>query len=61
MEAVIDSELCTGCGLCDEICPEVFEVDDGIAEVTVVSVPPNQEDDCISAMEACPVAAISLE
>ncbi|GAH99283.1 unnamed protein product, partial [marine sediment metagenome] len=33
MKAVVDKDLCTGCGLCEDTCPEVFEVKDGIAIV----------------------------
>ena len=34
MKVWIDQDLCTGDGLCEEICPEVFELqDDGLAYV----------------------------
>ncbi len=33
MKAKVDAELCTGCGPCVDICPEVFELGDDIAEV----------------------------
>jgi len=26
MKAAVDKDLCTGCGLCEDTCPEVFEV-----------------------------------
>ena len=35
MKAVIDDEICTGCGLCAETCPEVFELSNDTATVTV--------------------------
>jgi ferredoxin len=28
MKAVVDKDLCTGCGLCEDTCPEVFEMKD---------------------------------
>ena len=32
MKAKIDRDGCIGCGMCTEICPEVFEMaDDGLA------------------------------
>ncbi len=63
MKAVIDEELCTACGTCPEICPEVFELpeDADVARVIVDVVPPQLEDECREAMEACPVDAISIE
>ena len=40
MRVWIDQDLCTGDGLCAEICPKVFEMhDDGLAYVKEVSWP----------------------
>ena len=62
MRATVDADACTGCGLCPDICPEVFELnDDGIAEVKVDSVPSEAADSAREAAESCPVEAISLE
>lgn len=46
-----------GCGTCQSICPEVFEIDDGKAKVI------KQKDVlCIKeAIESCPVDAIEKE
>lgn len=62
MKAVVDKELCTGCQLCTEICPDVFEMgDDDLAEAKVAPVPPDAEDDCREAAAQCPVEAIQIE
>ena len=60
MKALVDEAVCTGCGLCVDICPEVFDVND-IATVKVAVVPSDAEDDCRDATESCPVEAISIE
>jgi ferredoxin len=40
MRVWIDQDLCTGDGLCAEICPQVFEMhEDGLAYVKEVSWP----------------------
>ena len=61
MKAVVDQELCTGCGLCPEICPEVFELQAGTARAKVNLVPVGVVDLCREAMKACPVGAIAVE
>jgi ferredoxin len=62
MKAIVDSEACTGCGLCPQICPEVFEMDDkNIAIVKVAPVPSGLADKVKESVESCPVSAITIE
>ncbi len=62
MKFKIDEELCTGCGVCESVCDEVFEMqDDALAHVIKDPVPADLEDDAISAEETCPTEAISHE
>ncbi len=50
---------CIGCGLCNSICPEVFEMtDDGMAKALDVSVTGQVEALSLQAQEQCPVNAI---
>ena len=32
MKAKVDPDLCTGCALCEDVCPEVFEMVGELAE-----------------------------
>ncbi|HKK83225.1 MAG TPA: ferredoxin [Atribacterota bacterium] len=61
MKATVDADLCTGCGLCESTCPEVFELQDDVAVVKVDTVPKDAEESCKQAAEDCPVEAISCE
>jgi len=61
MKAIVDQDTCTGCGLCEQTCPQVFEMDGGTARTKVAVVPVEAETLCRDAMEGCPVEAISLE
>ena len=60
MKAIVDENLCIGCGICEAVCPDVFELVDGIAKVKTTPVPATAEDECREAAEGCPVEAISL-
>lgn len=61
MKVKVDENLCTGCGLCVDICPEVFEMGETVSVVKVDIVPPKLEDKVREAAENCPVDAISIE
>ncbi len=56
----VDEDLCIGCGVCVDTCPDVFELtDDGKAEV----IDGAEEDiDCAQdAADICPTGAIIIE
>lgn len=58
---VIDEEECIGCGTCQEICPDVFELDDEAQKAKVIMPEGGPEDLIEEAMESCPVSCISWE
>ena len=55
----VNKDLCIGCGACQAVCPEVFEIeDDGLAAVVVEEIPEDVNEDAIDAKEGCPTNAI---
>lgn len=76
MKVWIDQDLCTGDGLCEEICPDVFSLlDDGLAYVKdggkvlnapggadgVANVPAGMEDAVTESADECPGECIFIE
>ncbi|MCM8760172.1 MAG: ferredoxin [Candidatus Omnitrophica bacterium] len=61
MNVRIDDSLCTGCGLCVDTCPEVFEMPEAVSTVKSPVVPEELADKVKEAAESCPVEAIIIE
>ena len=57
----VDPDLCTGCELCVDTCPDVFEMGDDVATVKVETVPEDSADCAKQAAEDCPAEAITVE
>lgn len=61
MKAIV-TEDCISCGACVDICPEVFDMQDGEKAFPKINpVPEALERNAQEACEACPVDAIILE
>lgn len=62
MKAEINRDGCISCGLCESICPQVFQMaDDGLAEVIVEEVDTEYEASALEAQDSCPVSVITVE
>mgnify|MGYP000997821363 CR=1 FL=1 len=60
MKAIVDHDLCIGCGLCADICPEVFRMnDDNLAEA-YADITPETQEKAEQARDECPVEAITI-
>jgi ferredoxin len=62
LKVVIDRSSCCGYGICAEICPDVFRLDDnGIVYVVDALVPEGLEEQAREGAEACPQSALGVE
>jgi ferredoxin len=60
-KVVIDADECVACGTCVEICPDVFQMDDGDDAARVTKETGGPEDQIQEAIDSCPVQCIRLE
>jgi len=58
--AEVQEDECIGCGLCANMVPDLFEMQDDKAVVIVDVVPAEREDAAMEAKDSCPVEAISI-
>lgn len=56
---IVDQELCIGCGICVDLCPEVFVIQDEKSQV--IDEGNCSSCDCKAAVDSCPVSAIELK
>jgi ferredoxin len=57
----IDEEECIGCASCVEICPEVFQMQEGQEKAEVIKPEGGPGDLIQEAMDTCPVSCIHWE
>lgn len=59
MKLKVDKDLCIGCGACQAILDDVFEIeDDRLATVKFDVIPQDMEEDAMDAKDGCPTGAI---
>lgn len=60
-KVTLDKDLCISCGVCNSICPAVFDWDDdGKMKATVSEVPADLENEVLDAEASCPTGAIKV-
>lgn len=60
MKVVVNRDNCIGCGACEALCPEVFQIDDeGLSTVINNEINEELNEKVTEAMESCPTSAIT--
>lgn len=54
----INSKDCIGCGSCEAVCPEVFEMNDGKPQIKKIDT--KKIGSIKEAVESCPIKAIDI-
>lgn len=61
MNAKVNKDACIGCGACQAIVPDVFELEDDGLACAKGKITDENKDDVIDASESCPTGAISID
>ncbi len=61
MKVRVDEERCIGSSACEQLCPQIFQVVNGISVVQEDEVPLDLEDEVRDAADSCPTDAIIIE
>ena len=62
MRIVVDTDQCTGHGICESLAPHVFEVgDEGVVHLLVDDFPDDLRSTLETAVAECPTRSLRLE
>lgn len=62
MKVKVNQGTCIGCGMCIDMCPEVFEYNDaGLSSVKTENIADSVKESLLDTQNACPVDAIEVE
>ena len=61
MKFRVKPELCRGCGVCEAVCSNVYQMESRVAKVIVESVNDDLKNCAIEGENICPVGAIIHE
>jgi ferredoxin len=62
MKIIVDTDRCTGHGICESLAPDVFEVgDDGFVHLLLDDVSDDRRTTLESAVAECPTQSLSIE
>lgn len=60
MKVKVNEDLCIGCGLCINTCPDIFKMKNDKAIIKVSVTPSKHKDNVKQSKDECPVDAITI-
>lgn len=60
MKAIVDADMCIGCGLCAQVAPDVYEMKGDKAVALLDEIPADKAEEASNGAEQCPVTAIAI-
>jgi ferredoxin len=62
LRVIVDRSRCCGYGLCAQLCPEVYKLDEnGLVFVESEAIPGGLEEEAREGAAACPAEALTIE
>lgn len=62
LRVIVDRSRCCGYGLCAQLCPEVYKLDEnGLVFVDAETIPVGLEEEAKEGAAACPAEALVIE
>ncbi len=62
LRVIVDRSRCCGYGLCAQLCPEVYKLDEnGLVYVESESIPSGLEEEAREGAAACPAEALIIQ
>ena len=62
MEVSVNFDECIGCGVCMQICPEVFGLDEELGKVMLLNNEQSNDDNDLvkEAADSCPIGCVNV-
>jgi len=62
VRVIINEESCSGCGVCETLCPDIFQIHEDEKSHVIEGASASEHGSCIKeAEDSCPTQSITIE